>query len=117
MPPGSQTLSSRAAMITPSPNIVYSLAQYIVAIDQHVAEMDANAIDDRPRLRRIDVALEHHVLDRNRTFDGGDDGGKLEQHTVAHGLDDPAAETRNDRSPRCAMLAHRSRRACLVCTH
>src|SRR5271166_2540200 len=51
------------------------LAQYIVAVDQHVAEMDADAIDDSPRLRRIDVALDHHVLDRNRAFDGGDHGG------------------------------------------
>ena len=68
--------------------------------------MDADAIDDSPRLRRIDVALDHHVLDRNRAFDGGDDGGKLEQHTVAHSLDDPAAETRDDQSRRFAMLAH-----------
>ena len=79
--------------------------------------MDADAIDDPPRLRRIDVALDHHVLDRNRAFDGGDDGGKLEQHTVAHGLDDPAAETRDDRSRRFAMLAHRLRRPRLILAH
>ena len=79
--------------------------------------MDADAIDDPPRLRRIDVALDHHVLDRNRAFDGGDDRGKLEQHTVAHGLDDPAAEIRNDRSRRFAMLAHRLRRPRLILAH
>ena len=50
-------------------------------------------------------------------FDGGDDGGKLEQHTVAHGLDDPAAEIRNDWSRRFAMLAHRLRRPSLILAH
>jgi hypothetical protein len=45
--------------------------------------MNADAIDDPPRLRRTGVALDHHVLDRHSAFDGGDDGGKLEQQTVA----------------------------------
>ena len=38
-------------------------------------------------------------------------------HTVAHGLDDPAAETRDDRSRRLAMLAHRLRRPRFILTH
>jgi|SRR5271163_439273 len=79
--------------------------------------MDADAIDDPPRLRRTDVALDHHVLDRHCAFDGGDDGGKLEQQTVAHGLDHPAAETRNDWNHRSTMLAHRLCCTNLILTH
>ena len=60
--------------------------------------MDADAVDDAPRLRRFAIALDHQVLDCHCAFDGGDDGGKLEQQTVAHGLDEPAAEIRNDRA-------------------
>ena len=54
------------------------LAQNIVAVDQHVAEMDADAIDDPPRLRRIDVALGHHALDRHGAFDGGDNRKEIQ---------------------------------------
>jgi len=79
--------------------------------------MDADAIDDPPRLRRIDVALEHHVLDRDRTFDGGHDRGELQQQSVAHGLDEPTAETGDDRSRRPTMLADSLRRPGLILAH
>jgi hypothetical protein len=80
--------------------------------------MDADAIHDPPRLRRIDVALGHHVLDRHCAFDGGDDGGKFQQKAITHSLDDPVAEIRNDRNrappllypPRLHSLDGNSRR-------
>ena len=82
------------------------VAENVVAVDQDVAEIDADAVDDALRLRRVSVALDHQFLDRNRAFDGGDDGGKLQQQPVAGRLDDAPAAVRHDRPRRLAMLAH-----------
>jgi len=61
--------------------------------------------------------LEALLLDRERTFDGGDDGRKLQEHAVAHRLDDAPAEAGDDRPRLIAMLANRPRRARLVFPH
>ena len=87
---------------------VDAVAQNVVALDQHIAEVDADAIDDALGLRNVGVALGHQLLDRDRAFDGGDDGGKLQQQPVAHRLDDAPAKTRHDRPRRVAMLANAS---------
>ena len=63
------------------------------------------------------VALGHQLLDRDRAFDRGDDGGKLQQQPVARRLDDAPAEAGHDRPRRLAMLAHRPRRPRLVLAH
>jgi hypothetical protein len=94
-----------------------AVAQNVVALDQDVAEADADAVEDALRLGRPGVALGHQFLDRDRAFDGGDDGGKLEQEPVAGRLDDAAAETRYHRPRRLAMLADRPRGPRLVLAH
>jgi hypothetical protein len=43
-------------------------------------------ISDSFVLRRLRVAFDHQLLDQNRAFDGGDDGGKLQQQPIAHGF-------------------------------
>ena len=96
---------------------VDAVTQNVVALDQHVAEVDADAIDDALRLGNVGVALDHQRLDRNRAFDRGDDGGKLQQQSIAHCLDDAAPKSRHDRPRRVAMLAHRLRCARLVLAH
>ena len=63
------------------------------------------------------VALDHQFLDRDRAFDGGDDGGKLQQKPIARRLDDTAAVVSDDRTRCLPMLAHRSRCPRLVLTH
>jgi hypothetical protein len=93
------------------------VAENVVALDQHVAEVDADAIDDAFRLGCIGVALGHQFLDRNGAFDGGDDGGKFQQQPVAHRFDDPAPERRQDRPARLTMLANAARRPRFVLTH
>ena len=94
-----------------------ALAQNVVALDQHVAEIDADAVDDALGLGDVGVALGHQLLDRDRAFDGGDDGGKFQQQPVTHRLDDAPAVARHDRPRRLAMLAHRPRRPRLVLAH
>ena len=94
-----------------------AVAEDVVALDQHVAEIDADAIEDALLLGRVGVALGHHGLDRDRAFDRGDNGGKLQQHAIAHRLDEPAAERPHDRRRRLAPLADRLRRPRLVLAH
>ncbi len=55
----------------------------------------------------VRVALDHQLLDRDRAFDGGDDGGKLQQQPVAHRLDDAAAPlaTSGRAASRCSRTA------------
>ena len=94
-----------------------AVAENVVALDQDVAEIDADAIDDALVFRRPGVALGHQLLDRDRAFDGGDDGGKLQQHPVARRLDDAPAEARarSAAPPRDARA--RPRRPRLVLAH
>ena len=67
--------------------------------------------------RRLGVALDHQLLDRDRAFDRGDDRGEFQQQPVAHRLDDAAAERGDDRPRRLAMLAHALRRPRFVLAH
>ena len=65
----------------------------------------------------VGVALDHQLLNRDRAFDGRDDGGKFQQQPVAHRLDDAAALVGDQRPRRVAMLANRPRRPGLVLAH
>ena len=94
-----------------------ALAENVVALDQHVAEMDADAIDDTLAIQRLGVPLDHQLLDRDRAFHSVDHGRKLKQQPVAHRLDDAPAPARNEWPRRVAMPAHRTRRSRLVLAH
>ena len=96
---------------------VHAVAQNVVALYQHVAEIDADAIENALRIGGTGVALRHQTLDRDRAFDGGDDRGKFQQKFVAGRLDDAAAVARDDRPRRVAMFADRPRRPRLVLAH
>jgi hypothetical protein len=82
-----------------------------------VAEIDADAIDDALRLRRVGVAVDHLFLHQDRAFDRCDHGRKFQQHAVAHGLDETPAESANDWRRRLAPFANRLRRARFVLAH
>ena len=94
-----------------------AFAENVVALDQHVAEMDADAIDDTLAIRRLGVPLDHQLLDRDRAFNRVDHGRKLKQQPIAHRLDDAPASARNEWPRRVAMLAHRTRRPRLILAH
>ena len=94
-----------------------AVAQNVVALDQNVAEIDADAINDALIFGSAGVALDHQPLNRDRAFDGGDDGGKLKQQAVARGLDDTSPELRHNRPRPLAMFAHHPRRPRLVLAH
>jgi hypothetical protein len=66
---------------------VDAVAEEVVALDEHVAEIDADAQFDaavRPDTR---IPLGHRLLHRNCSAHRIDDAGKFHQQTVAGGLD------------------------------
>src|SRR5271165_774874 len=109
MPPGSQMLSSRAAMLTPSPTI----SSPSISTSPRLTPMRYHALV----IWRLGIAVHHQLLDRDGAFDGCDHRWKFQQQPVAHRLDYAPVEAGHDRPRRLAMLAHRPRRAGLVLRH
>jgi hypothetical protein len=62
----------------------------VVALDDHVAEIDADAPFDAVVRRDTSVPLGHPLLHFDRAAHRVDDAGKFDQDAVAGGLDDPA---------------------------
>src|SRR4029077_9587485 len=63
----------------------------VVAIDNDVAEIDADPKCDAFGLRRLGIAVDHSSLDLDRTADRVDDAREFRQHTVAGGFDNAPA--------------------------
>ncbi len=110
MPPGS-------AMPSKSRGDIDAVAEDVVALDQHVAEVDPDAEQHAPVRRYALVALLHRRLHGDRAFDRIDHRGKLDQHAVARGLDDAATMLRHQRVRHDAALAQRAGGARLVEPH
>src|SRR5271166_3709029 len=72
-----------------------AVAIEVIALDDHVAEIDADAQLDAVVRRGAAVALRHRLLHFDRTAHGIDDAAKFHQHPVAGGL-----ATR----PRCSAI-------------
>src|SRR6266851_4075906 len=69
---------------------VDAVAIEVVALDDHVTEIDADAQLDAAVRADIRVPLRDCLLHRDGTAHRVDDAGKLDQHAVAGGLDDAA---------------------------
>jgi hypothetical protein len=69
---------------------VDAVAIEVVALDDHVAEVDADAQFDVVIRANARVSLGHRLLHRDRAAHRIDDTGELDQHAVAGGLDDAA---------------------------
>ena len=67
---------------------VDAVAIKVVALDDHIAEIDADAQFDAVARRDIRVPLGHRLLHRDRAAHRIYDAGKFHQQTVAGGLDD-----------------------------
>ena len=96
---------------------VDAIAEDVVAVDDHVAEIDADP--------QLETALGWDgVVDGARGalhLDGAtqrvDDARKIRQQAVACGADDPPAMRRDQRVDGAAQLAERSMRAGLILAH
>ena len=81
MPPGSaSTLETRRD--------VDAIAEDIVVLDDHVAQIDADAELDPSRRRHIGIAQRHPALDFGGARHGVNDAAELDQHAVTGRLDD-----------------------------
>src|SRR5262249_39768632 len=70
---------------------VDAVAIEVVALDDHVAEIDADAQLDAVIRRNTRIPLGNRLLHRDCAAHRIDDAGKLDQEAVAGGLDDAAA--------------------------
>ena len=69
---------------------IHAVAEDVAFLDDHVAEIDANAEPDPPLLPHLGLALGHPPLHLDRAAHRIDDAGELDQEAVAGGLDDAA---------------------------
>ena len=70
---------------------VDAVAENVVAVDDDVADIDADPEHDPLVVRNLRVAPGHLALNIDRAGDRIDDTGEFDQHAVAGGLDDAPA--------------------------
>jgi len=103
-----------------------AIAKDVVAVGNHVAEIDTNAKPDALLLGQIGSAVKHAALHLGGTAHRVDDAGKFRQQPVARGFDD-ATMVLGDlginqlpamglQALKCAFLvrAHQARIACYI---
>jgi len=94
-----------------------AVAENIVAINQYVAEVNADTpihpgFDGNPGITRG-----HRLLERDRTLHGTNHRGELDQYAIPGSLDDPPAMLGNERIGSGTMVAQHTRRTRLVGFH
>ena len=94
-----------------------AVAKNILALDQHVAEVDADPVEDALRLESALVAGRHLLLHRQGALDRCDHGREFNEHPVARGFEQPPAVGGNDWLSGFAPLAHETCGPGLVLAH
>ena len=69
---------------------IHPVAVDVAILDDHIAEIDADAEDDPLMFGRLGIALGHALLHRHGAGDRSHDARELDQQAVASGLDNPA---------------------------
>jgi hypothetical protein len=70
---------------------VDAVAQNIIAVDDDVAQIDANAECDAVIFLDVGIACRHALLHFDHALGGIHHGGEFQQQAIAHGFDDAAA--------------------------
>ena len=97
---------------------VDAVAKDVILLDDHVAEINADAELYPPRRRDVGVASRHPALDLGSAKYCVGDAVEFEQHAVAGGLDDAAAIFGDDRIDQLDPMGFETReRPCLVDLH
>ena len=94
------------------------VAVEVVALDDDVAEVDADPQLHPPRLGQRGVARLHRLLHLDRALHRVDDTGEFHQHAVAHQLHQPAVVLRKQGlHDLAALLPEQGERSGLVLAH
>jgi len=96
---------------------VDAVAEDVVALDQHVAEMDADAPFHSALVGNRGMEVRRQPLQCQGAFDGADHRTELDQYPVAGCLNDPPAVLSDERIGSGAVLAQCPRGARLVEPH
>jgi hypothetical protein len=96
---------------------VDAVTEDIVALHQHVTEVDADAPVHSAIVCNPGTALRRQLLQRDRALEGADHRAKLDQDTIAGSLDDASAMLGHERISGSMVLAECPRRASLIRTH
>ena len=83
---------------------VHAIAEQVVLLGDHVAEVDPDAEIDALVRRDAGVALGHGALDRQRAVEGIDHARELGQQAVAHQLDDAPPVRGDGRSDQLILV-------------
>ncbi len=67
---------------------VHPVAVDVVALNDHIAQIDADPEFDAPLLGHTGITLSHAALDRDGAFHRIDDAAEFDQGAIAHQLDD-----------------------------
>ncbi len=68
-----------------------AVSENVIAIENDVADIDADAEFDALVRRNLGVTLGHAALDIDRATDGVDHAHEFHEHSIARRLDDSAA--------------------------
>jgi hypothetical protein len=74
---------------------IYTIAEQVLTLDHHIAEVDAYTELDPPLGREIGISAVHLALHIKGTPNRVHHGGKLDENAVACGFHNPAAMQRN----------------------
>ena len=74
---------------------VDAVAIEIAALDNHIADIDADAQEDAMLRGRLGILRVHCFLNVDSAFHGVDDAGELDEDAVTHKLEDTPAMLRN----------------------
>ena len=97
---------------------IHTVPEYVLAVDDHIAQIDPHAKLDAAVLRHVLVAPRHGPLDLRRAGNRVHDARKLHQHAVAGNFDNAAmvlCDLTVDEFP--AVRLQRSQRAHLIQAH
>jgi len=97
---------------------VHSIAEYVIAVDYYVSQVDTDTALDTPLDGRGIVKPEHALLHFEAASHGIDDTGELEEQSVTRRLDDPSAVLFDSWIDEFAPVRfYRRERGFLICSH
>nr|WP_228445784.1 hypothetical protein [Terricaulis silvestris] len=97
---------------------VDAFAIHVVTVDDHIAQIDADAIAKAFGIRPVGFGSTHRRLNVESAGDGSGGAGKFNQHAIAHEFKHTPALCDDSRiEKRFAVLLQSRERPCLVALH